>query len=353
MFFQALIGISVVALTQEVIAHNIHRQDHQLFHKRAHVTDVAIVTDCTTTTAHGETTSPEVQFFRGTPHSGSPPVPAAQSHTVTQESFTKRVSSISSIRVAGGLSAATTTAFPTATASSASARRGLAYNDEDLLPGFLGSGSKVTWKYNWDQIGSRSDGLEFVPMLWGTESNLTDYWTLNADAAIAAGSTCLLSFNEPDNWGQANLSVAAAVAGHIKYMNPYASKARISTPAITNSVLDGEGISWLTEFISECQGNCAIDFAAIHWYSPVDAQGFLQHLLDVYTATNMSVWITEFAPSGTDDEIESFLETVMFEMDFNATFSFVERYSYYMVAPGSLISSGTALSEYGSTFAFY
>ncbi len=231
-----------------------------------------------------------------------------------------------------------------ASGSTGGKKRGLAYNDPSLLPGFLGGNSKVSWMYNWGQSDDSGGlGIEYVAMLWGTGSNHVNTWANNAEKALAAGSKHLLSFNEPDNAGQANMSPQDAAAGHIQYLNPYGDRARIGSPAITNSGNPGEGISWIKGFFSACGGQCKVDFVPIHWYSPADPQGFLQHLLDVYAAVNLPIWITEFAPFGSDDQINSFLQTVMTAMDTDPKYSFVERYSYFMVGQGSLISSGKSL----------
>jgi hypothetical protein len=70
---------------------------------------------------------------------------------------------------------------------------------------------------------------------------------------------------------------------------------------------------------------------------------------DAHTQTGKNVWITEFGASGSDDQVNTFLETVMPWLDSQ---SFVERYSYFMASEGKLISGGS-LSTYGKTFASY
>ena len=62
------------------------------------------------------------------------------------------------------------------------------------------------------------------------------------------------------------------------------------------------------------------------------------------------IWLTEFGASGTAEEQNTFLETVLPWMDEQ---SYIERYAYFMVADGSLISTGTALSTLGNTFATF
>lgn len=244
---------------------------------------------------------------------------------------------------------ATTTAA--VAVSSSGSKRGFAYNDASLATPLLGG--KVTWGYDWGQTrGDLPDDLDYVPMLWGPASDHSSTWSENAKKAIAAGSTNLLSFNECDNIGQANISPAQAAADHITYMNPFSGQARIGSPAITNSGADGEGISWLKSWITECNGKCAFDFCAFHWYSPADPKEFLEHATKVHEACDKKpVWLTEFAPFGDDSTINDFLLDVMDQMDNNATYSFIERYSFFMLSDGSLVNGGAA-SLYGNSYAF-
>lgn len=227
----------------------------------------------------------------------------------------------------------------------------LAYNDPSLLSGFVGSGSKVGAKYNWGQVDdstSEAPDVPFAPMLWSPAH--ADTWDSNVNAAIANGATALLSFNEPDNAGQANMDPATAAAAHIQYMNPYKGKAAISTPAITNSNSAGEGISWLTEFIAACDGQCHYDFIACHWYN--DQNDLLDHLTNVYQAGGgLPVWLTEFAPVGDSIDAESFVSEITQELDNNSDYSFVEQYAYFMVSDG-ILATGSEPNSLGNAFAY-
>src|SRR5690606_32924921 len=106
------------------------------------------------------------------------------------------------------------------------AKRGLAYNDPQLLRPLLGDGSKATWTYNWGQQDDSGTGLEFVPTLWGLKLDFAETWPANAQKAIDAGSKNLFSFNEPELAEQANMSPQLAAQKHIELMNPFSGKAR-------------------------------------------------------------------------------------------------------------------------------
>jgi len=235
-------------------------------------------------------------------------------------------------------------------------KRGIAYNDVSAVNVLMGAAAsdKFSYAYNWDSNcnGLLHSGLSFVPMLWGNIDIHTSRWQANADAMIAAGSTHLLSFNEPDNAGQANMSPADAAAAHVKWMNPYAGKSKIGSPAITNSNIAGQGLDWLTSFMDSCNSlGCQIDFCVTHWYHvPSAAQSLFDHIAAVSKICGgKKVWVTEFAPvQASDSDIDNFLPEVLSKLDLDDT---VEAYFYFYAAVGSLLSDASSLSSYGKIYA--
>jgi hypothetical protein len=193
-------------------------------------------------------------------------------------------------------------------------------------------------------------------MLWGPGQDHAPTWSSNAQAAIAAGSTHLLSFNEPDNTGQANLDPGTAASAHIQYMNPFSGQAQIGAPAITNSNIPGQSIDWIKGFISACGGKCAVNFWPAHWYGELDPQNLLDFVSSLHDVVQGPIWLTEFAPiTGSDDEINTFVQTVTKALD-SPAYSFVQRYAYFMVGsqaqPNLNLLSGNAPSVFGQTFAY-
>ncbi|KAI5247032.1 hypothetical protein E4T42_06164 [Aureobasidium subglaciale] len=229
-------------------------------------------------------------------------------------------------------------------------KRGLAYNTASLL-GCFENNDQVTWGYNWDSDSAGlSSSFNYVPLLWGTSNGHAEVWNERATDALASGSTHLMSFNEPDMTSQANMSPEEAASAYKTYMMPFAGKAKLGAPAVTNGG-GSMGLNWLSAFLAACDG-CQVDFVSIHWYdSASNTAYFKEH---VQNATDVSggkpVWVTEFAPTGASDSaVATFLEDVMPWMDSQ---SFVERYSYFMASDGVLIS-GTEPSTFGTTYATY
>ncbi|KAI1397806.1 glycoside hydrolase family 128 protein [Hypoxylon fuscum] len=245
------------------------------------------------------------------------------------------------------------TSSAAASTGSATGKRGAAYNDASLVSTVLGLSAKISWAYNWgSDSGNLNADIPYYPMLWSPATDHSSDWDSKAEAAISKGSDHFLSFNEPDINTQANMLPADAATGHIKFMNPYAGRVKISSPAISSSEDSGKGIDWLTQFFTACDGKCQVDFCAAHWYGPGGNDGaslFLDHLTKVHTACdNKPVWVTEFqAISG---DVDTFMKTIVDKLE-SDEYSFVEKYSYFMLSEGNLLSSPTTLSSFGKIFA--
>lgn len=229
-------------------------------------------------------------------------------------------------------------------AKALSSKRGLCYNDAAMTKLF---GSKISWAYNWGQTpGSIASSLDYSPMLWGQK--FVSGWASVAQAAIDGGADTLLGFNEPDLGAQANMAVSDAVSLWKSSMQPFACKARLAAPAVTNGAAP-LGLTYLSSFIAACSG-CTIDVVPIHWYdSATNIDYFKNYIQDAYTAGgNRPIWITEFGASGSDAQITTFLQTVLPWLD---SLAYVERYAYFMAGSGTLIdSSGSALSTIGQAY---
>jgi hypothetical protein len=253
----------------------------------------------------------------------------------------------------------------TATPVKNTGKRGLSFNNPAYTMPFSLSGqnSQVSWAYNWYQTPGNgfNPALEYVPMLWSNASDLTNSWATNAQAAINAGSKHLLGFNEPDlclaGAGSSCMEMPSAVKAWKQYMEPFAGKALLGSPAVTNGG-SPMGLTWLQNFMGNCTG-CHIDFINIHWYSNkwAGANYFKQQ---VQAAHDMSggrpVWITEFGLDSSQGgynttELQSFLEEVMDWMDAQP---YVQRYAYFMDTTGMLMNSdGSGMSDTGSMYNSY
>lgn len=346
----ALVG--AIAAIEQASALSLHRHGHNL-QKKAEVVEMVTVYETLYVTAGAPAPEPTVQANDGTVTSqvvAETPQPKFEAPVV--KAYDPAPSSlVTSVKPA-----------PTGSSSSSSSssnngpgfsgKRGLAYNDPVLANLFGKSCRKGAcgWAYNWgDSAQNLDSAYSFVPTLWGNKLDFLSRW--GSSCSKADGAKAVFSFNEPDNAGQAAMSPGAAADLHVKYMNSCSGKALVGAPSVSNSNLAGEGLQWLTEFVSQCEGKgCKYDFCNVHWYSPASAfDDLFAHLEKAHKICGgKPVWLTEFAPLGSASEIDAFMTKAMPKLD---ALDYLHGYSYFMVKPDSLLSSATSLSSLGNIYA--
>ncbi|KAI1093791.1 glycoside hydrolase family 128 protein [Rostrohypoxylon terebratum] len=308
----------------------------------------SVPTTVVTLVKPSSTSTPVVEIPTTSSTAAASPIVHDAASTTSAQPTIEAVASTTSSAAEAESSVTTSTS-----SSSSTGKRGAAYNDASLVSTVLGLGGKLTWAYNWTpDPNGLEESVMFYPMLWSTASDHSTGWDDKAKAAIDRGSTAFLSFNEPDISSQANMSPSEAADGHKQYFAKYAGKVKISSPAISSSESEGQGISWLTQFFTACAGGCQVDFCAAHWYGPGGTDGatqFLDHITKVHEACeNKNVWVTEFAAQSGD--VNTFMKTVVDKLE-SDEYSFVEKYSYFWLSEGSLMNTTTTLSDFGEIFA--
>jgi RNA polymerase sigma factor (sigma-70 family) len=148
------------------------------------------------------------------------------------------------------------------------------------------------WYYNWaannnDETGPA--GVEFVPMIRAS-GDVTDATLKQAKSE----GTELLGFNEPDQSGQANMSVADALADWPKLE---ATGMRLGSPSVSYGGDTAGG--WLDQFMAGAkQKGYRVDFITLHWYgsdfSAAAVNQFLGYVDAVHQRYGKPIWITEF-----------------------------------------------------------
>jgi hypothetical protein len=156
-----------------------------------------------------------------------------------------------------------------------------------------------------------------------------------------------LAFNEPDNGGQANLSVSQALTGY-----GYMYDAGV-LPVISPAAGD-DADSWMQSFMSgAATDGYNIPDVAVHRYS-TNAAAFLNYIDTIYVLYGKPLWITEFAD--TDEPYINWAATnftsvgvddcVGFVNDVLSGFKvrpYVVRYSWYCPTTGSSSPSSQGL----------
>lgn len=199
----------------------------------------------------------------------------------------------------------------------------------------------VAWYYNWNYKTNIHASIEYVPMIFSTNST---------DAAVKV--PILLGYNEPDNPKQSNISVEKAL---LTWPILTSKAQRIGSPAMAGNPVTG---NWLSSFMQE---NPKVDFITVHWYKGPSAEKFTQDIETICNTYKKPVWVTEFAPQTVSEskekstkysqqEVNQFIQKAVAWMNRN---SCVERFAWHdsKVGTSALFNESGTLTETGKTYA--
>jgi hypothetical protein len=154
--------------------------------------------------------------------------------------------------------------------------------------------SGASWYYTWSTTHggiSAPAGVRFVPMIWGAGSV-----TATALSQAKHASHIMLTFNEPDNGGQSNMTVQQALNLWPRLM---ATGMRLSSPAVATGGATPGG--WLDSFMKGAAArHYRVNFITLHWYggdfTTSAAVGELKSYIQaVWNRYHKPIWLTEFA----------------------------------------------------------
>ena len=159
--------------------------------------------------------------------------------------------------------------------------------------------SGASWYYTWTPGHpgiTTPRGTQFVPMIWGARDV-----TAAALAQVKGEGRYLLTFNEPDNGAQSNMTVSQALSLWPQLM---ATGMQLSSPAVANGAATPGG--WLDQFMQGATSRgYRVNFIALHWYGGdfVTASAVAElrsYLQATYARYHLPIWLTEFALIGYD-----------------------------------------------------
>lgn len=172
--------------------------------------------------------------------------------------------------------------------------KGVGTNPGSFLPAAVNN-LNVSWWYDWASAKNGASGNgEYIPMIWGA-SNVNSTELNNAGNS---GASAILTFNEPDNTGQSNMSVATALSlwPQIQAV-AQAHHMLIGSPSAVNFAAGG----WLDQFMQGARARgYEVDFICIHPYvgdaTVAAATTDLQNkLVSVHNQYGLPIWVTEYA----------------------------------------------------------
>jgi hypothetical protein len=155
----------------------------------------------------------------------------------------------------------------------------------------------TTWYYNWGLTATddRSD-VQFVPMSWSKSDDRTSIEKMEAIGKNMAFNHHM-AFNEPDNSGQSNLTVAQALDAYPKLL---ASGLRLGAPGVENVGYSAANDSfnddaWIKEFMDGCvERGYRVDFIPAHDYVRRSKSTFLERFKALHDRYNLPIWVTEY-----------------------------------------------------------
>ncbi len=197
------------------------------------------------------------------------------------------------------------------------------------IAGNIEANLDVDWLYNWNLDRNSPLDWEYVPI------RQVRYWPSMDQDWKTRGATHVLGYNEPDQAGQANLTVGEAISSWPDLLWP---GLRAGAPAVS----DG-GLSWLYDFMAQADAaNLRVDYVPVHYYrcygNAADPAGtatqFYNFLKSIYDVVKRPLWVTEWNNGANwtgcaDPTFAQQQAAVAAMIDMLDRTPFVERYAAY------------------------
>lgn len=234
-------------------------------------------------------------------------------------------------------------------------KKGFASTDSNAVKLFKTAAWYYGWSFNRPSFGS----TQYVAMTWGKGS------AINTNVAYLLGRPDvdhLLSFNEPDNTGQANIPIIDTAIERYKIM--LQAGIRMGSPATTQDQMSGAG-KWGTNFMAAAQSQqLRVDFIPLHWYDwgnqtnnqATDSltaeavfnrfKAYVEKIHAAYPAQKL--WITEY--NANVARTSAMLNKYFMKLStdwMNAT-DYVERYAYFFESTLPAVTAGGVMTDVGT-----
>ncbi len=226
----------------------------------------------------------------------------------------------------------------------------------------------TSWGYSWNRETNlgRPAWNTYLPMQWGNfnfdHGDAQGPLDLIRNDLQSTGKPIhLMGFNEPDQTGQANMTVDKA----IELWPRLESMDRPLVAPVPASAFGG----WLSSFVSQANAlGYRRDYTAVHWYGTPDVDNLISSLQQNYNTFGRPVWLTEFSTvrySGTatwtNADNYNFLAAFLWRAE---SLPWLKRYSVFQFVEGggnapdpaaaprsNTRKSGGALTPFGELYA--
>ncbi len=220
----------------------------------------------------------------------------------------------------------------------------------DINPALL----NVPWFYDWGVNDNSAPGREYTLMAW--DENWVDTEAKIDEYIAKPNITSLLTFNEPDGIGQANITWYNGASLYKKILR---TGYRMGSPAGK----EGGYNTWLVQFMNRAKrDSLRVDYVAVHWYDwggwfsngfqvnpdpNVVFNRFKSYINAAYNLHKKPIWITEFNANVNRPTAvhQAFMALALPWLETNPQ---VERYSYFFEdhSPESIGGVLTPLGQY-------
>ena len=157
------------------------------------------------------------------------------------------------------------------------------------------------------------------------------------------------SINEPDLASQSNTDPTTAAKQWMQFMQPFAGKATLVSPAITNGPPPSMGTGWMDSFLSECAKlGCQVDAIAAHIYADAGNADYFKSYISGLGKYNKPVLMTEIGTSsGSASQQQALVQELVPFLDGLDT---VSHYAWFMAGQNILVNGDGSLTALGQAY---
>ena len=223
----------------------------------------------------------------------------------------------------------------------------------------------LAWAYNYDDNTGVSlpPPVDFAPMIHdGVWEPLSDVQSRSAGWRSEPQPDYLLTYNEPDNASQANMSTNEVIG-------LWPALEALNVPLVSPAT-QGTEDAWENNFFSLVAANhYRVDYTGAHEYVPPSAGSLISDLQSLYYTYGRPVWLTEFSPvdwsntkSWSENDDYNFLAEFMWQAESQ---DWLKRYAIFPFSGTNsagpwvdngysgtfFLADGMTLSPYGELYA--